>query len=578
MRLRSLFFLLLFGLGVAPLAVASYWLVRENRDRLITEEKRYLTQSAQSLSREINGYLVGVRKQLHQVGVTLLTAPGSELPSERLREPWLGAYLHRFVVENPQLLALRVLTPSGEGPRLAPPDLPTELSVALDEAFEMARTERRPAWRFALSRISNEPVAALAVPVADEAGEVVFVVEVVARLRLMEAVFEREATASAAVFLVGEGGRLAWSEGADERSQLALARSQLLRDFARKPLLLAAEYAVETDDGRVQMLGLVSPVEETGWGVVVHRPTAAAFESADRMVASAAFVSLLVLATATALGLFVSRRIGVTVRRLTRTTHEIAEGSFGRRIPDNLFVHEFSQLATDFNRMSGHVEEHIERLKAAARVNRELFISSIRAFAAAIDAKDPYTRGHSERVAELARSIARHLGQNDDFQHRIWIGALLHDIGKIGVEDRILSKGGVLSPAEFEQMKQHPSVGAEILAPIEQLRDMIPVVRWHHENWNGRGYPDGLRGEEIPLSARIVAVADCYDAVTTDRPYQTAYEPRYAAEVITKLAGSRFDAKVVTAFLRAFELGDLVQQVGAGAAAGEIELPATANV
>jgi putative nucleotidyltransferase with HDIG domain len=578
LRLRSLVFLLLFALGVLPLAAATYWLVKQNRELLVTEEKRYLTQSAQSLSREINDYLVGVRKQLHQLGVTLRTAPGSAVPRDRLRETWLGTYLHRFTIENPNLLALRVLTPAGEGPRLAPPDLPAELSTALDEAFELTRAERRPVWRFALARASNEPVAALAVPVADDAGELVFVVEVLARLRLMEAVFEREATASAAVFLVGEGGRLVWSEGADAPSQMALARSQLLRDFARKPLLLTAEYSVETDAGPVEMLGLVSPVEETGWGVVVHKPTVAAFESADRMVASAALVSLLLLATATVLGLVVSRRIGVTVRRLTRTTHEIAEGSFGRRIPDNLFVHEFSELATDFNRMSGHVEEHVERLKAAARVNRELFISSIRAFAAAIDAKDPYTRGHSERVAELSRSIARHLGQNDEFQQKIWIGALLHDVGKIGVEDRILRKGGVLSPAEFEQMKAHPSVGAEILAPIEQLRDMIPVVRWHHENWNGRGYPDALRGEEIPLSARIVAVADCYDAVTTDRPYQKAYEARYAAEVITKLAGSRFDAKVVTAFLRAFELGDLMQQVGVSATAGEIELPATANV
>jgi HD-GYP domain-containing protein (c-di-GMP phosphodiesterase class II) len=105
------------------------------------------------------------------------------------------------------------------------------------------------------------------------------------------------------------------------------------------------------------------------------------------------------------------------------------------------------------------------------------------------------------------------------------------------------------------------------------------VVRWHHENWNGRGYPDGLRGEAIPLSARIVAVADCYDAITTDRPYQKAYEPRFAAEVITKLAGSRFDAKVVTAFLRAFELGDLVQQVREhGHSALEVELPVAANV
>jgi hypothetical protein len=333
LRLRSLIFLLLFGLGVAPLAVASFWLVRENRDRLITEEKRYLTQSAQSLSREINGYLVGVRKQLHQVGVTLLTAPGSALPSERLREPWLGAYLHRFVVENPQLLALRVLTPSGEGPRLAPPDLPTELSVALDEAFEMARTERRPAWRFALSRVSNEPVAALAVPVADESGEVVFVVEVVARLRLMEAV------SSAKPRRVPRSSSSARGEGWSGQRAPTSVRSSRWHAPSCCGISRASRCCSPPNTrwrpttAGSQMLGLVSPVEETGWGVVVHRPTAAAFESADRMVASAGLVSLLVLATATALGLFVSRRIGVTVRRLTRTTHEIAEGSFGRRIP-----------------------------------------------------------------------------------------------------------------------------------------------------------------------------------------------------------------------------------------------------
>jgi HD-GYP domain-containing protein (c-di-GMP phosphodiesterase class II) len=326
------------------------------------------------------------------------------------------------------------------------------------------------------------------------------------------------------------------------------------------------------------MLGHVSPVDETGWGVVVHKPVASAFESARRMVFSAVASALLLLGFSFVLALFISSRIGGTIRRLTRTTHEVAAGNFRRRIPEERFVAELSELAADFNRMSGHVEEHVERLQAAARLNRELFINSIRAFAAAIDAKDPYTRGHSERVADVARTIGRHLGQSDEFVHRLWIGALLHDVGKIGIDDRILSKGSVLTAEEFEKMKTHPAIGAEILAPIEQLKEMIPIVRWHHENWNGRGYPEGLRGEEIPLSARIVAVADCFDAVTTNRPYQKAYEPRFAAEVITKLAGSRFDAKDVTAFLRAFELGDMVPQVDDQPSELDVELPAAANV
>jgi putative nucleotidyltransferase with HDIG domain len=218
---------------------------------------------------------------------------------------------------------------------------------------------------------------------------------------------------------------------------------------------------------------------------------------------------------------------------------------------------ELSDLARDFNRMSGHVESYVSRLQEAARANRELFIGSIRAFAAAIDAKDPYTRGHSERVAAVARTIARHLPLSEDAQQKLWIAALLHDVGKIGVEDHVLQKVGQLTDEEFEQMKSHTVVGAEILSSIDQLREMIPAIRWHHESWNGRGYPDGKRAEEIPLFARIVAVADTFDALTTNRPYQEAYAVDDAIAVITRLTGSRFDAKVVTAFLRAWELGDV---------------------
>ena len=134
---------------------------------------------------------------------------------------------------------------------------------------------------------------------------------------------------------------------------------------------------------------------------------------------------------------------------------------------------------------------------------------------------------------------------------------MLHDVGKIGIEDHILKKNGVLTNEEYEIMKLHPVIGADILTPIGALREMLPAVRWHHESWNGRGYPDGLKGEEIPLIARIVAVADTFDAITTNRPYQNAYSAEYGVETITKLTGARFDAKVVTAFLRAFETGSI---------------------
>jgi HD-GYP domain-containing protein (c-di-GMP phosphodiesterase class II) len=260
--------------------------------------------------------------------------------------------------------------------------------------------------------------------------------------------------------------------------------------------------------------------------------------------------TLLLVGLAFIFAVLAARLVSQPIQRLAETSHEIAAGNFSRRVEIAGLGSELAELAEDWNRMSLHLESHVQQLRQAAQANRELFIGSLRAFVAAVDAKDPYTRGHSERVA-------RNLSLAEEVQHKVWIGALLHDVGKIGVEDQILKKTGVLTAEEYEQMKLHTVMGADILSRIEQLKEMVPAVRWHHESWNGRGYPDGLRGEQIPLPARIVAVADCFDAITTNRPYQQAYSLQFAVETITKLTGTRFDAKVVTAFLRAYEAGEV---------------------
>ncbi len=581
LKLRHVAFLLLLLSGAIPLAITNWLLIAQNRELLVTEEKSFLTSSAQSLSRELDDYLAGARRELEQLGAGTVVPPGAALIDERLREPWVTSYLQRFVRGARQPVALRVLDLQGAGWRFSLPDLGESPERALDEAFDAALSQEAAIYRFAVLARSNEPVAALAVPIRDERGEISMVVESLIRLRLKEAVLQRDAKGQGQVqiFLVDRDGSLLWSEGASASIQQALAKSNLVRDFARKPLNLTAEYTLESANGSVAMLGMVSPVVESGWGVVVHRPVAAAFESARRMVISALLATVLLLLLAVLFALYASRWLGQPIRQLSETAHSMASGNFGERLPEQRIVAELADLSADFNLMAGYVEDHVAKLNEAARQNRDLFISSIRAFAAAIDAKDPYTRGHSERVAELSRLIARALGQNEEFQHKLWIGALLHDVGKIGIEDRVLNKSGVLTPEEFEQMKAHPVIGAEILQSIEPLREMLPAVRWHHENWNGKGYPDQLRGAAIPLMARIVAVADCFDAITTNRPYQKAYEARYAAELITQLAGSRFDAKVVTAFLRAYEGGTLVEDMNDRTRPGlDVELPIAAYI
>jgi len=182
------------------------------------------------------------------------------------------------------------------------------------------------------------------------------------------------------------------------------------------------------------------------------------------------------------------------------------------------------------------------------RDTRRLFLESIQALTAAIDAKDPYTEGHSQRVTWLALEIARVMGLSEESLERLRLAALLHDIGKIGIEEKILRKAGNLSKDEYEVIKKHPMVGAQIILPIRELKDIMPAIQYHHERWDGKGYPKGLKGEEIPLFARIIAVADAFDAMTSDRPYRKAKNPMEAAREIIKNSGTQFDPRVVEAF------------------------------
>ncbi|MEW6300967.1 MAG: HD domain-containing phosphohydrolase [Thermodesulfobacteriota bacterium] len=180
---------------------------------------------------------------------------------------------------------------------------------------------------------------------------------------------------------------------------------------------------------------------------------------------------------------------------------------------------------------------------------KEYYLSALQALAAALEARDTYTRGHSVRVAKLARACARALGLNTEEQEQVYLAALLHDIGKIGVPDSILLKPGRLNPEEWEEVRSHPVVGVRIVEPARFPPAVVAAVRHHHEDYGGGGYPDGLAGEKIPLLARVIRVADAYDAMTSARPYRRAFTPEEALEELRRGAGRQFDPRVVEAFL-----------------------------
>jgi putative nucleotidyltransferase with HDIG domain len=180
---------------------------------------------------------------------------------------------------------------------------------------------------------------------------------------------------------------------------------------------------------------------------------------------------------------------------------------------------------------------------------RKVYLDTIRALAAAIDAKDPYTKGHSERVAEMSVALAQELNLSGRDIENIEYTALLHDIGKIGISDNILGKNSSLTDKEFDKIKEHTVMGAKIIEPVDFLKNSYEAIYHHHERYNGKGYPDGLKNEDIPLSARIIAAADAYDAMGSDRPYRKKLNKNKILKELKDQSGKQFDPKVIKALI-----------------------------
>jgi HD-GYP domain-containing protein (c-di-GMP phosphodiesterase class II) len=217
-----------------------------------------------------------------------------------------------------------------------------------------------------------------------------------------------------------------------------------------------------------------------------------------------------------------------------------------------------------FNSVAGGCAVFIENGRLFKDL-KELFIGSLKALTSSIDAKDTYTHGHSERVAFISRWIAEHLSERELLEeeqiHKVYLAGLLHDIGKIGIEEAVLRKTGKLTEQEFSRIKKHPSIGAGILREIRQMRDIVPGVLCHHERVDGRGYPNGLAGEKIPLTGKIVGLADSFDAMTSKRTYRNALTVEQALAEIERGLGTQFDEKLGRIFLESdvYRLWDIIR-------------------
>jgi len=247
--------------------------------------------------------------------------------------------------------------------------------------------------------------------------------------------------------------------------------------------------------------------------------------------------------------LVLSKFITTPVKRLHQAVLSLAGSETFQPVPARS-SDELGALTRNFNRMAETILAQKTALEKKARQLEEAYISMVRVIAASLDARDPYTMGHSTRVARMACALGRRLGMTEEELSDLERSAIFHDIGKIQTPDDVLLKGERLSRAEEEQMKSHPVDGTEILRMAPFLQRYIPVVRAHHEWYNGEGYPDGIKGEKIPLHAQLIALADAFDAMTTDRPYRQALSEEAAIVEILRFRGTQFSPELADAFAK----------------------------
>lgn len=229
----------------------------------------------------------------------------------------------------------------------------------------------------------------------------------------------------------------------------------------------------------------------------------------------------------------------------------------GNEVPADTSDELFAEVIPTWHEALRTLRDRGQKKNDEARGHYETLKDLMRMFAKAVDERTAYLRGHSERVAAYAAAIAWKMGLDDELVERIRLSALLHDIGCLGIEDYLVMKTTPLTPEEFEIVKAHTVKGAAILRPITMLHDLVPGVELHHESLDGMGYPYGLKGEQIPMMARIVSVADSFDAMTTPRPYQAAMNADYVLDILARLSGTRYDRTVVDALAELVMTGAL---------------------
>jgi len=550
--------------GLVPLATVAWKLIDINREALTTAQQEYQLLLVSSMAHEIDIHVAGLNSELVRVAQTLggaVRRSGSGKQDEVRR-------ILADVVDD-RMPYLRYTHFSGQAAEsISQGSLPESLepifaSGLRDTAAGMVSTAKsRPdnailSDPILLQTTPKQAVLVASAPVVS-GGRFRGVLSALVDLQsVWHSVVDRNRTGHLVFALDGSGqviastNPVAISPGQDLSSSSDLVSRFLSGEGRARETM---PFVKETAGSQRHYLGSYE-VTGLGWGLFVQAELGDVYHPVRTMMKSTIAWALGALGLSILAAFIFAGKLSKPIKRLAAASRAFASGKYVTRV-EIRSGNEIGELAHTFNTMASEIENQIDKLQKAADENNELFLATIRTLAETIDAKDPYTKGHSVRVNRYSVIIARELGMSEEEINDIHVASLMHDLGKIGIDDNILKKPGKLTPEEFEIMKTHAARGAQIMTPIKQMQRVLAGLRSHHEKWEGGGYPDGLAGEEIPLMARIIAVADTFDAISTQRPYQRARTFEEALDIVnSSLKGTVLDERIVEAFNRAYRMG-----------------------
>jgi HD-GYP domain-containing protein (c-di-GMP phosphodiesterase class II) len=573
-RFRLLYLVLgvLLLVGLLPLAFAGAVLSSRSADELRSIEGRYQAQLVQDKARQIELYGQRYRDVVTGLARAFEIAGGIQ-DFENLG---YQQRLQKTLQEDPNLIALALWPVNGKLHRAFQPDVIKLEEVDQRVSEVLARMSGRGVVvsRPQLIRSGQEMALTIAEPVlggTQNQDVVAAVVAIISFQEVFDAVqqptskSERELLDAGlpVVFVVDQNGRaVAHPEPSVAFSEKPMTDLKVVQDWQESGAQVQsalAPFSAERDGRAIEMLGSYATAEldkTSRLGVIAIQDESAALASVADMRWQTLWISFVAALLTILIGIFFAKMLTTPVQDLASAAHRIASGDFSQRIEVSSRT-ELGDLGNSFNLMTDQIESFIKDLQRSSQENRELFIGTVKALAAAIDGKDPYTRGHSERVSRFSVAIAQRMNLCDEEVEKIRISALLHDVGKIGIDDKILKKPAALTDEEYEIMKKHPQKGYKIMSQIPAMKEFLPGMYMHHEMVDGRGYPQGLKGDEIPIMGKIVAVADTFDAMTTERPYQKAMKFEDALQRLESFVGTRYDPDVVGAFIAACREGQI---------------------